>query len=465
MGKTLYLECFSGISGDMMVASLLDLGADATVLNRTLASIPVRGFQTKISRKNISGLDVCDFDVILEHDNHDHDMDYLFPKGDGHEHGSHEEKHHTHEDHCEEHHVHDTHAEEHHEHEHKHADDEKSAHHHHHHEHRNLSDVMSVIDGSEMTDGARGIAKKIFNIIAEAEAKAHGKSIEEVHFHEVGAIDSIVDIISTAVCLDNLDITECIVPALYEGQGFVHCAHGDMPIPVPAVVNITQANNINLHITDMEAELVTPTGAAIVAAIRTGVRLPESYTIKSTGIGAGKRAYKRPSMLRAMIIESDLLDKKSRNLPDDGSDVIYKLESNIDDVTGEALGFCMDRLLSAGARDVHYIPCFMKKNRPAYVLNVICTEDMIPIMESIIFEETTTIGIRRSAMERTILKREELNIETSFGTITVKKVILPKGDARMYPEYSSIVKACEVSGKSYIDVYNEVMNELREILN
>lgn len=440
MSNTLYLECFSGISGDMTVASLLDLGADEQVLRDVLDSIKDKGFKTIITHKKVAALDVCDFDVVLDVDNHDHDMDYLFPEHEHH----HEHEHHDH-----------NHSHEHdHHHDHDHHDHEHNQHHHHHHEHRNLAGVFEIIDSANMTDNARRIAKDIFNVLAKAEAKAHGVDASEVHFHEVGALDSIVDIISVAVCVDNLNITDCIVPVVYEGSGFVRCQHGDMPIPVPAVTNICTEHGIRLHKTDMEAELVTPTGAAILAALRTSDVMPRSYTIKASGLGAGKRQYKRPSILRAMLIEPDY-----EGLNCD-SDEIYKLESNIDDSNAETLGFCMERLLEAGAKDVFYIPCYMKKNRPSYILNVICDKQQISLMESIIFNETTTIGIRRIAMERSVLKREEIMVRTSLGDVRVKSVILPNGDKRFYPEYESIAKICRDAEKSYTEVYTKIMKEI-----
>lgn len=419
MSKKLYLECYSGISGDMTVASLLDLGADEEVLNKALHSLGVDGFETKISRVLKSGLDACDFDVILDkkHENHDHDMAYLH--GNGHTH--------NHENHS----------------------------HHHDHEHRGLLDIIQIIDNADMTENAKNIAKKIFNILGEAEAKAHGVSKEEVHFHEVGAVDSIVDIVAVAVCLDNLNIEEVVVPVLYEGRGFVRCQHGIIPVPVPAVSFIAANNDLTLHITDSEGEFVTPTGAAIVAAIKTSDKLPKKFSIKKIGIGAGKRQYERPSILRAMIIE----EEKNNEWVEE--DCIYKLESNIDDCTGEALGYVMDCLIEAGARDVHYTPVYMKKNRPAFQLNVICDEDDIAKMEEIIFEGTTTIGIRRQRMERSILKRDMKTVETSLGEVKVKVCNL-KGYKRVYPEYNSVVEMCKKHNKSYQEVYHLIVREYDE---
>ncbi|MCR5100306.1 MAG: LarC family nickel insertion protein [Butyrivibrio sp.] len=301
MENTLYLECYSGISGDMTVAALLDLGADKDGLIKTLNSIPANGYKIEISRVKKSGLDCQDFDVVLdeEHENHDHDMEYLYG------HLSHEgEHHHHHHDDEHEGHHHHHHDDEHEDHHHHHDDEhECHHHHHHHHEHRGLEDIKKIIDATDLTDNAKRIANRIFEVIAEAESKAHGEPIEKVHFHEVGAIDSIVDVISVAYCIDNLNITKVVVPYLSEGSGTVRCQHGIIPVPVPAVVNIVNRYGISLELTGEMGEFVTPTGAAIVAALRTDSKLPERFMIKNTGIGAGKRKYNRPGILRAFLIE------------------------------------------------------------------------------------------------------------------------------------------------------------------
>ena len=343
MSKTLYLECYSGISGDMTVAALLDLGADREVLKESLKSLPVGGFRTEITRVKKSGLDACDFSVILEQDNHDHDMEYL--------HGS--EKSYT--GHYE--HSHEVNHEHHHGHTHSHE---------HPHEHRGMKEITEIIQKSEMTVRAKKMAMRVFDILAQAESKAHGVPVEEVHFHEVGAVDSIVDIAAIAICMDNLDISNVIVPVLYEGTGFIRCQHGQIPVPVPAVTHIAETHKLKLKITDIQGELVTPTGAAVVAAFRTSDRLPEDFTMLKTGIGAGKRQYRCPGILRAMLIRetTDLQIK----------DIIWKLETDMDDCGGEMMGHVMNLLMANGAREVHYTPIYTKKNRPAYTLTVICKE-------------------------------------------------------------------------------------------
>ena len=425
MSKTLYLECYSGISGDMTVAALLDLGADREVLKESLKSLPVGGFRTEITRVKKSGLDACDFSVILEQDNHDHDMEYLHGSEKSYT-GHHE---HSHEVNHEHHHGH-THSQE------------------HPHEHRGMKEITEIIQKSEMTVRAKKMAMRVFDILAQAESKAHGVPVEEVHFHEVGAVDSIVDIAAIAICMDNLDISNVIVPVLYEGTGFIRCQHGQIPVPVPAVTHIAETHKLKLKITDIQGELVTPTGAAVVAAFRTSDRLPEDFTMLKTGIGAGKRQYRCPGILRAMLIRetTDLQIK----------DIIWKLETDMDDCGGEMMGHVMNLLMANGAREVHYTPIYTKKNRPAYTLTVICKESEREKLENLIFSETTTIGIRRVEMERTILQREIQKKDTPVGTAIVKACTLPDGNIRYYPEYENVAELAERNQLSFRETYDRI---------
>lgn len=433
MEQALYLECNSGISGDMMVGALLDLGADEKKLRETLATLPLNGYTIQISRVKKAGLDACDFLVQLdaEHENHDHDMEYLygFKKGGeaavAHEH-----------------------------------------HHHHHHEHRGLQEVLAILEQGKLTPGALALAKKIFTILGEAEAKAHGTTLEEVHFHEVGAVDSIVDIAAVAICLDDLGIRNVILPVLNEGKGCVRCAHGILPIPVPAVANIAAAHGLPLHIMPFAGEYVTPTGAAIAAAIRTRNALPETFTIAKVGLGAGKREQAMPSLLRALFL--DVPEEAGREPWE--QDSIWKLETDLDDCPGEALGHVLEALLAAGARDVQYTPVYMKKNRPGYLVTVLCKEAQRSVLEALLFRETTTIGIRRTRMDRSILKRQERTVETALGPVKVKEVQVPRltpdgkvaeeGEARWYPEYESIAALCRKTGHSYQAVWQQVLQQL-----
>lgn len=382
MTEYLYLEGKSGISGDMTVAALLDLGASAEKLKTALNSLPAGEFDWAVERKSSYGVSGLDFDVRLTRAERRHDHD--------------------------------------HEHDHDHP-----------HEHRHLADVFRIIDHADVTDAARGLAKKIFQIVAEAEAKAHGCAVEEVHFHEVGAVDSIVD-------------------GLNEGRGFVTCQHGVLPVPVPAVLNIAESRGVPLRPTDVDGEMVTPTGIAIAAAVRTADKLPASFKIKKSGVGLGKRDFRRANFLRAMLVDDET-----------NADQMYVIETNIDDSTAEELGLAMEKLFAAGAADVHFEPCFMKKNRPAYMLRVVAAAKRLPAMEDVIFRNTSTIGLRKYAVERRCMNREIARVALPCGEIEVKKCTL--GDiARYNPEYESVKLAAESSGLPFREIFDAARRAAKE---
>lgn len=311
-----------------------------------------------------------------------------------------------------------------------------------------------------MTERAKETALRIFGIVAEAEAKVHGKTIPEVHFHEVGAVDSIVDIAAAAICLDDLDITEAVISDIWEGSGHVRCQHGILPVPVPAVVAVAGAHGLYLRMTDTRGEMVTPTGAAIAAGIRTRERLPESFRIIKTGMGAGKKDFPKANILRASLIEErPQAGEVSRTGEVAETETgLWMMETNIDDATGEALGYVMERLFRAGARDVCYLPAFMKKNRPAWLMKVVCDEENREKLEEIIFRHTTTIGIRRYPILRTVLPRQIRTVETSYGPARVKEV--RRGElAFCYPEYEDVARYADQSGKPFQDIYEEIKRQ------
>lgn len=411
----LYLECHSGISGDMTVGALLDLGADRQVLMNVLDSLPISGYSIEIKDVFKSGIHACDFNVHLDsdHENHDHDMEYL--------HGNPEHTHTVHEHH-------------------------HTASQAHHHESRNLSDIIQLISAGAMTESAKKLAIRIFTILAQAEASVHGRSINEVHFHEVGAIDSIVDIVAAAVCLDNLQPDEVIVSKLTDGTGQIRCQHGIIPVPVPAVAAIAANEGLILNLSDIEGELVTPTGAAIAAAIRTAQKLPEDFQILRTGYGAGKRNYPTTGVLRAMLL---------RPLQEAAHDTILSMETNIDDCSGEAIAYTLQQLLEAGARDAFCIPIYMKKNRPAQLLKVLCDEKDQKQMEAIIFRNTTTIGIRTQKMVRTLLDRRILALETPWGMADVKCCTY-ENETFCYPENDSICRLSSINKIGFTEMYHLV---------
>ncbi len=463
MKQKLFLECYAGISGDMTVAALLDLGADAEKLMAALKSLNLDGYMVEIRRVKKSGLDVCDFAVIPDdaHASHDHDMAYLHgtPNAQttvqgpvpGHQPADGPIQDHTNtHTHTQDHDF--VHGQEYVVHDHAHEQDHDGHAHAHAHVHRGLPEIKRIIAGSAMTDRAKSTALRIFGILAEAEAEAHGVPADEVHFHEVGAVDSIVDIAAVAICLDDLDIEDVIVSALFEGCGTIRCQHGILPIPVPATLNIVRDYHLPFHQTETFGEFVTPTGAAIAAALRTEEKLPDRYRVEKTGLGGGKREYERPSILRAMLITP---------LPAKETDGVWKLECNLDDLSGKALGYTMERLFAAGARDVYFTPIYMKKNRPGTLLTVLCAPDERERMEEILFTETTTIGIRRQWMERTVLPREERTVGISFGEVEAKAVIRD-GREDLLPEYESVAAIAREKALPFQETERRIAEELRD---
>lgn len=426
--KILYLECYSGISGDMTVGALLDLGASREHLERAIKSLGIDGYRLSFGRKKKCGIDAYDFDVVLTDTHHE-----------VHAHGEHVHEEHVHKEHVHEEHVHGEHVHEGHVHgEHEHC---------HPHIHRNIRDIFALIDRLDEKEEVRRMARKIFTIVAEAESKAHGIPVEEVHFHEVGAVDSIIDIIGVAVCLSDLGIDRVAVSPLAEGTGYVRCQHGVMPVPVPATANIAAAHGLELKITDNDGEMVTPTGAAIAAALRTEKKLPENCRIEKIGTGAGNKDFKNANILRAMIVSAKEDAWEEKNM--------WVLEANIDDSPGEALGLAMEILMERGAKDVWYTPAYMKKNRPAYVLHVLCREEERETLEKTVFEATTTIGIRRYQVSRTVLPRRIYSVDTRYGKADVKCCRL--GDEiRCYPEFESVRAVCSENGIGFFDAYQAI---------
>lgn len=424
--KILYLECYSGISGDMTVGALLDLGASRERLMKELEKLGIGGYHLHFGRTQKCGIDAYDFDVHLEEEEHDHTHD--------HDHG----------------HGHD---------------------HHHSHVHRNVHDIYQIIDRLE-DEETRRLAKEMFRLVAEAESRAHGLPVDQVHFHEVGAVDSIVDIVGTAVCIRDLGISRVAVSPLSEGRGYVKCQHGVMPVPVPATAGIAAACGLTLRLTDNEGEMVTPTGAAIAGCLRTEQELPERYIIEKIGVGAGTKDFKNANILRAMILVPEEEEQTEKEQKQSGKaepgfsgtqepDSMYVIETNIDDCSGEALGFLMECLLEEGAADVWYTPAVMKKSRPAYVLHTLCRRAQIEDMEGLIFSHTTTIGIRRYPVERTVLNRRVEEMDLPLGKLAVKMCSF-QGEERFYPEYESIARISRETGMGFAEVYHLARSQAEE---
>lgn len=426
--KYLFLDGSCGISGDMTVAALLGLGASREKLDAAIAGLGLEGVHVHVENSKSYSIAGLSFAVHV----HGHDADHV----------------HSHEEGYVEHHHHE--------------------HGHHHHEHRHLSEVYEILDraanAGAVSPRALETAKKIFRIIAEAEAKAHGVPVEEVHFHEVGAVDSIVDILAVAVLADDLGIENCIVTRLNEGSGFVETQHGMLPIPVPAVAHIAEAAGIALHITETKGEMVTPTGAGIVAALRTQEILPASYKILKSGIGLGKRNFGQANFLRAQIIEDSASDKcgdatsgTTGCTPADCN--VFQIEANIDDSTPEELGYAMDKLFKAGARDVHFIPCYMKKNRMGTLLCALADSEHLAAVEKAIFLHTSTVGVRRFPVERTCMSRSIFEVETEYGKVRIKKSVLGNIEKNK-PEFDDLKACADKAGVPIREIQKAVEKQL-----
>ena len=391
--KTLYFDCSSGISGNMTLAALTEIIGDENYLIEELKKLHIDGYEINISKKVKNGITGTHVDVILTH-----------------------------------------------QHEHSHVQKEQE-HHHHNHEHRNLHDVCEIIDNSDIDEESKDLAKRIFMRVAKAESKVHNKSLDEVHFHEVGAIDSIVDIVGTAILINKIHPDKIISSVVNDGHGFIECAHGTMAVPVPATTEIFANSNVKFRQIDIDTELVTPTGAAIIAELSSEFPTLPAMKIKKVGWGSGTKDLKIPNVLKVYYGEIQEENQK-----------IVVMETNIDDCSGEILGYTEEVLFQNGALDVFYTPIFMKKNRPAYRLTVVCKETDILKLQNIIFKETTTIGIRYRYEYRTELERKVITIDTKYGKLQAKKVV-NNGETYIYPEYESIKELAEKNNIPLKEVY------------
>ena len=383
----LYFDCSSGISGDMTLAALLDLGVDQEAFLGELQKLPLEGYRIEIGMTERSFIQARQVRVILEQENHSH------------EHG---------------------------------------------HVHRSFRDIREMIQKSGLSEEVKDLALRIFTRVARAEAKVHGKPVEEVQFHEVGAVDSIIDIVGCAILIYQLRPDRIYASVVQDGHGFVHCQHGLLSVPVPAVSEIFAEAGVTMRQIDVDTELVTPTGAAIIAELAEGFGPMPEMTLQKTGWGAGTKILPVPNVLK--VYWGIGISREADDTPEqDTEDQVLVLETNLDDCTGEMLGFAMEKLMKEGALDVFYTPIYMKKNRPAWKLTVLARPEKERQMEQLIFTHTTTIGIRKRLEKRRILKRRRVSCQTSVGELEGKQVILPDGQQRIYPEYESAVELAEES--------------------
>lgn len=394
MSRELYLECYSGISGDMTVAALLDLGVEPSDLIEELEKLHLDGYEIKITETKKNQIRAMDFDVILT----------------------------------------------------EHTGESPHAAHSHTHVHNSYREIRAFIQASDLSARVKDRILKIFHVIAEAEAAVHGTSVEEVHFHEVGAVDSIVDIAAVAICMDKLGFDRILISELWEGKGTTWCQHGRIPVPAPAVLEMLANSDLKVHFTGVEGELITPTGAGIAVALADKRPFPDAFTIERVGVGAGKKDFPHANVLRAMILCTE--EKKNQ---------VRVLETNVDDCSGEVLGYTMERLLEAGALDACCMPLYMKKNRPAYLLQVLCRPEQEAVMESIIFQETTSIGLRKYTEERSILARNLIEAKLPGGERVRIKACTHHGETFYYPEYEDVKQVCLETGKAFQSVYEQAV--------
>lgn len=294
-----------------------------------------------------------------------------------------------------------------------------------------------IIDWSDLTDNVKEMSKKVFREIAKAEAKVHGKPIEEVYFHEVGAVDSIVDIVGTAICLDLLGVQKIYSSPLHDGKGFIKTAHGIIPVPVPAVMEMLADSNIPLITEEVNTELVTPTGMGIIKCLASGFGNMPVMAVQGVGYGLGKRETGRLNALR--VVMGTLVEEKG------GREDIVLLETNIDDMSPELLGYTMEALFEAGAMDVFHTPIYMKKNRPAVMLTALVSKDAEEKAVDIFLKQTSTLGVRRSSMERYCMNRDVVKVDTGYGEVRVK--VASWGDfKKLAPEYEDCKAVAKKSG-------------------
>jgi len=323
--------------------------------------------------------------------------------------------------------------------------------------HRHYTNIRQMIESADLPEPVRANALAAFKHIARAEAHIHGKDIETVHFHEIGGIDSLVDIIGSFLALDYLGVDQVAATPVPLGSGTIECAHGTIPVPVPATVAILKG--LEVTSSDAKTEIVTPTGASLVATLAPQFGSMPAMQIEKVGYGAGKRdtGASAPNLLR-LVLGSPVAagtDLGEHILPDQ----VHVLYANVDDMSPESLGFVMDKLMDSGALDVSFTPAFMKKNRPGTRIEVICRRDRHQAIAAVLLSETTTIGVRYHLCDRMILKREPAEVQTSLGRVTAKKITAPDGRDRIMPEYDDCKRIALEQALPFYQVYERILAE------
>jgi len=422
--KRLYLDIFSGISGDMFLGALLDLGVDTHKLERELKKLKLDGYHLHVTRKQKSGIEGVKLDVHLS-DAHDHH----------HEHGQ-----------------------EHHPHVHGHG-------HHRHDENRTFAEIRRLITQSRLSPWVKKKSVAVFQRIAEAEGKIHGLPPEQVHFHEVGAVDSIVDIVGACIALEQLGKPRVLAAPVVEGTGWVDCAHGRFPVPAPATLAILGKRGIGVTQCDEPHELVTPTGAALLAEFVESFGLMQDLAVEKIGFGLGTRENRtRPNVLRAVLGKSKVEGRGSRAKSaerDWETDRVVVLETNLDDLNPEILGHFVETALTAGALDVFHTAIQMKKNRPGVLLTVLCAEAAAEEFSELILRETSAFGVRRTVAERRKLPRESVRARTPWGEVMVKIGRLNGQIVQAAPEFESCKKLAARAKIPIKQVYETALKAIK----
>ena len=447
--KTLYLDIFSGISGDMLLGALIDLGVTTLDLQQGLARLGLDGYELQVERRQKAGIEGVKLDVLLTHehahehaDSHDHEHDHTHSHDHDHAHS----------------HDHD-HAHDHtHDHAHSHADapgEATPAHPH----NRNFTEIRALIQASTLSPWVKEKSIAVFQRVAVAEGKIHGLPPEQVHFHEVGAVDSIVDIVGACIALELLGRPRVLAATVVEGTGWVRCAHGRIPVPAPATLEILGARGVPVTQCEEPHELVTPTGAALLAEFAENFGPLRGFTPRRIGYGLGARDNRtRPNVLRAVLGETSDADAAAHDWE---SDTVAVLETNLDDCPAEVLGHFVERALAAGALDVFHTPVQMKKNRPGVVLTVLCAAAEAERFAEQMLRETSAFGVRRTVAERRKLRRRFVAVPTPWGEVRVKLGELNGAVVQAAPEFEDCRRLAEASGVPLKEVYAAAAAALR----
>ena len=403
MGRTLYLDCFSGISGDMLLGALIDLGAPLEGIRTVLAALPIEGYRTEAERRTVSGIAGTSFRVLLA-DTHKSGHAPVYGHGSD----------------------------------------------------RTFADISAMLETALLDPKVRATAAAVFREIAWAEAEVHGERIEDVHFHEIGAVDSIVDIVGVAAALRLLDVDRVVCSTLSDGSGTIRCRHGEIPVPVPAVLKMLEGTDIPYRTGTAETELVTPTGMGLAKVLSSSFGPMPAMRIDRVGFGFGTRDIGRLNALRAVLGKPMPAPTVS-----EAPDCVVVLECQIDDSTPETLGYAAERLMAEGALDVAFVPAFMKKWRPGVLVTVICRLEDENRMVGILFSETGTLGLRRRVSDRHVMERHTEILDTEHGPVRIKHAVW--GDVRKAsPEYEDLKRYATSAGIPLQEAARRIEALLRE---